>query len=629
MNLPIPQRCGKARVVLQATLIALVTAWVYLPAARGGWIWDDFTEIVRNPVVRAPAGIRDIWLAPSGPDYFPLKTSVEWLEFRLWGDSPAAFHWVSISLHALSAILLWLVLRRMGVRCAWIGGMIFAVHPLAVESVAWNSELKNTLSMSLVLLAALVYLRSRIFEQEGREETGRSGSTLRVIAYVGSIGLFILAMLAKSSVVMFPAIILLHAWWKRGRVLRSDLVASAPYFAVSLVLGLVTVAFQEHRAIAGADLAMGGLAARAAEAGKAVFFYLGKALVPVGLSPNYPETHPGHPGPGDFLPWLAIAAGLLLLAKLPRNRGALLGAGVFLLNLLPVLGLVPMAYLRISWVADHFAYLSLLGLAGLAAAAIGSLPESLPFRSLALVIVGCLAWQARSYARTYASDEVFWTTTLARSPDSWTAHNDLGMIREGQGRQSDAIAHYKAALRLKPDYLPARANLGNALSKSGDFGAAAAEYESVVAANPGFPGIQDELAFARYRIGNDLGNSGRYSEAIDSYEEALRHKPGYAEALANLGLALANAGRTSEAIARLGEALRLKPDYAQAQAYLGFALAAAGRAAEAITHYEAALALDPADADVHYNLALVLRQSGRGAEADAHFREAQRLGAGH
>ena len=145
MNLPILQRCGNARVVLQATLIALVTAWVYLPAARGGWIWDDFTEIVRNPVVRAPAGIRDIWLAPSGPDYFPLKTTVEWLEFRLWGDNPAAFHWVSIGLHALSAILLWLVLRRMGVRCAWIGGMIFAVHPLAVESVAWNSEKEHAL----------------------------------------------------------------------------------------------------------------------------------------------------------------------------------------------------------------------------------------------------------------------------------------------------------------------------------------------------------------------------------------------------------------------------------------------------------------------------------------------------
>ena len=448
-------------------------------------------------------------------------------------------------------------------------------------------------------------------------------------------------MLAKSSVVMLPAVILLHAWWKRGRVLRSDLVASAPFFGVSLVLGLVTVAFQEQRAIAGADLAMGGLAARSAEAGKAVFFYLGKALVPTGLIPNYPPWNPGHPGLADFVPLAGIAACIFLVAcacslrwsaisgRAAPLRGALFGLGFFLLNLLPVLGFAPMAYLRISWVADHFAYLSLLGLAGLAAAAVGSLPNATLSRLLALIIVGCLAWQARAYAAIYSSDEAFWTYTLARNPDSWTAHNDIGMIREGQGRQHEAVAHYQAALRLEPDYLPARANLGNALSKAGDFGAAAAAYERVIAVNPGFPGVQDELAFARYKLGNALGNSGRYDEAIQSYAEALRHKPGYAEARANLGLALANAGRSQEAIAQLEEAVRVNPGYALAQAYLGFALAGTGRLPEAINHYEAALALNPGDADIHYNLALALRQAGRGADAEAHFREAQRLGTGH
>ena len=209
----------RRREILLAAALVAITFLAYLPAMRGGFIWNDDTFLTRNPLIKTPDGLRRLWFTTDPPDYFPLTSTSLWLEWRLWGMNPARYHVVNVLLHALSAVLLWRVLKRLKAPGAWLAGLIFAVHPVNVESVAWITERKNTLAMVLYMASLLAYLK---FDEDG---------ALR--AYVVTLGLFLLALLAKTSVIMLPAVLLLCAWWRRGRIGRKDILRATPFAAVS------------------------------------------------------------------------------------------------------------------------------------------------------------------------------------------------------------------------------------------------------------------------------------------------------------------------------------------------------------------------------------------------------------
>jgi hypothetical protein len=318
------------RVALQAALIVLAGWFVFSPALHGTWLWDDEALITQNPDIRDPAGLGKIWCQPAGGDYFPLTSTIEWVQWRLWQDNPAGYHFSSLGFHLLSALPLWRLLRQLGLRQAWFGGLIFAIHPVVVESVAWIAEQKNTASLPLLLASMSFYL-----DYDRRQRRLDYG-----LAWL----LFVAALLGKTSVVMLPGVILLYHWWKEGQITRRNLMASLPFFAASLVLGLVTVWFQLHRAAAGWTIPMGGLASRTASAGLALLFYFSKCVFPVGLAPVYPRWVVEPPSPVQFLPWFAIVAGLIWCwtKRATWGRHVLFGFGFFLINLAPVLGFIPM-----------------------------------------------------------------------------------------------------------------------------------------------------------------------------------------------------------------------------------------------------------------------------------------------
>jgi Flp pilus assembly protein TadD len=535
---------------------------------RGGWLWDDNNEVTENRILRDPDGLARLWFSPTGPDYFPLKSTWQWLEWQLWGPRPAGYHAASLGLHLLSALLVWQLFRRLGLRWAWLGGLLFAVHPLAVESVAWAAELKNTLSLPLLLLAMLGYLK---YDDSGYA----SGARRR--AYLGSLLCFLLAMLAKSSVVMLPAVLLLYAWWKRGRLAGRDLSAAAPFFAVSLALGLVTLRFQQHVAIGGWTIDAGSPLLRLVRAGAAIGFYLQKAFAPAGLSPLYPQWSFPPLSPIVILHGLELIA-LLSLGWIYRaswGRHLLFGIGFFAINLLPVIGLVPISYMHYSWVADHFAYISIIGAAGLLAAGAGALARTAPGWSkpvigAAAILAALFALQSRLYAGTFHDSETLWTRVLADDPASWAAHYNLGFALAQAGRRPEGIAHYEAALRLKPD-----------------------------------------LAEAQNSLGIALAQQGHLPEAIEHLREALRLNPDYAQAHVNLGTAWSLLGRVPEEIMEYRTALRLNPDDAPAQIHLGVTLLQAKRPAEAIPCFEAALRLDPGAGMVRQYLDYARQQAAR------------------
>jgi len=628
-NPAVPRRSALGTAGRSAVLVA-AAGWVYGPSAHGGWIWDDSLEVSQNPVLRDPAGLGKIWFAPGGTDYFPFKTTVQWVAWRLWGDRAAAYHGLNVGLHLLGAFLFWrllVVLARPAAAAgpaasapcadfAWLGALLFLVHPLAVESVAWISELKNTLSLALLLGASLAYLA---YDERGR----------RAPPYLLALLGFTLAMLSKSTVAMFPFVILLHAWWRRGRIDRRDLLSSAPFFAVSAGLGLVTIWFQSHRAIADLPLGVGGWASRLAAAGLAVAFYLVQGVVPRALLPIYPRWAVDPPSAWQFLPWLGLAAILFWLwtKRASWGRTALFGLGWFLLNLVPILGFVPFAYQRTAWVADHFAYLSLPGLLGLAAAGLGAWAARMSgVRSRLLLGAGtalALLWaaQSRGYAEVFRSNEALWTYALRGNPDAWMAQNNLGQAYFAQHRLAEAGTHFQRALELNPDDAGAHFNLGLIRLDGGRAPDAIEEFRTALRLRPAFPEAENWL-------GNALARAGRLNEAVEAYRSALRIESGYAQAHANLGFALIELGRPGEAVGELQRALELNPDDALAHANLGDLLAQARRPAEAIREYEAALRFGIETRQVRNNLGSLLAQAGRLPEAESQFRAALRLAPG-
>jgi tetratricopeptide (TPR) repeat protein len=277
------------------------------------------------------------------------------------------------------------------------------------------------------------------------------------------------------------------------------------------------------------------------------------------------------------LSWIALAALAAACWRWRRTWGrhAILGLGFFALNLLPVIGLVTISYNHYSWVADHFAYLSIIGLVGLASAGAGAFAQGGPagrgIAAGAAVLVAVLfAADSHRYARVFHSSDTLWRRALERDPASWAAHYNLGYADAQAGRLADGVSQYEAALRIRPDFAEAQNTLGIALAQE-----------------------------------------GRLPEAIAHLRAAVRLDAAYAEAHANLGLALAITGRLPEAVAEYGLALRLNPADTKARIKLGLALLQENRPAEAIPCFEEVLRLDPGAAGVPAYLDYARRQAGK------------------
>jgi tetratricopeptide (TPR) repeat protein len=575
-----------------AAAIVLSTLWIYGPALRGQWLWDDDLEISGNALLRDAGGWWRGWVAPSGMDYFPLKSTAQWLEWRLWGDRVIGYHLANVALHGVGALLLWRLFAKLfaGSRSggAWAGAFLFAIHPVAVESVAWISEFKNVLSLPPLLLAAIAWVDSY------RTEAGRA----RTAAQLRSLAWFVVAMLCKTTVVMFPAMLLLYAWWRRGRVGWGEARRTLPFFAVSLALGAVTLRFQEVHAI-GLAGAMPGLGARFTQAGWSALSYLGAAVWPFRLSAEY---LPAEAAWQLWAGWLALAVLLLglLAAPWPWRRHALLGLGWFFGNLAPVLGLLPMAYLRIAPRADHLAYVPLAGIAGMAGAALAG--KAIPRLRYALIGAAglVLAWASHSYASAFRNSEALWTLALRRSPGAWLACNNLGRELLRQGRAEEAVPLLEEAAARGPISAEVLANLGAAYERLGRTADARAKYEAAIRADPGFAGAYFDLGEICLR----LGEPRRAEEALRT---AVRISPNSAAIRNDLGVALSRQGRFAEALNAFQAAQRLDPALADAWLNAGNALARLNRDEEALACYREALRLDPQNAAARHNLAAVER----------------------
>ncbi len=595
---------------LRAGLILLVTFLAYMPALHAGFVWDDHQNVTDNRLLQTAEGLKQTWLEPGASfQYYPLTYTVFWTEYHLWGLRPVGYHAVNILLHALSAILLGLLLSRLSVPGAWLAGLIFAVHPLQVESVAWVTELKNVLSGLFFLGALLAYLD---FLERRRWRWG---------FYSLALLLFLLALLGKTSTVSLPIVILVVLWWKRGRVKAEEAWAVAPFFLAAVPLGLLTTWVEKHYVGAQGTEWQMTLVERCLVAGRVVWFYAGKLVWPNPLMFVYPRWQINAAVWWQYL-FPAASAGVLLVFWLLRRRW---GKGPFVALLFyvgmvaPVPAFFNLYFMHYSYVADHFAYLGSMGLIALGAAGVTVAVRNRVARTAVavpvLVVFGTLSWQ---HCRVFKNEETLWRDTIARNPQCWVANNDLARALIEEGRMQEGIEYFEEALRIKPDAPEAHTNLGKALEKAGRVKEAISHYEQAIR-------IQPDYFEAHYNLGNVLLQGGKPEEAIAHYKEALRINPDYAEVHNNLGDALLQTGKREDAVAQYREALRLRPDYAMAHNNLGSIFLQIGRVQDAISQCEEALRIDPDYAKAHYNLGNALVEQGKLNEAIGHYEQVLRL----
>lgn len=585
---------------------------VYFPALGGQFLWDDSGHVTRADL-QSWAGLGRIWFEfGATQQYYPVLHSAFWLEHRLWGDATLPYHLANVALHAGVAFLFGLTLRRLALPFAWLAAALFLLHPVAVESVAWISEQKNTLSALLYLGAALAYLR---FDRDRRPAQ-----------YAVAAGLFLLALLTKTVTASLPAALLVVFWWQRGKLdWRRDVLPLLPWFAAGAALGLITAHFERVLIGAqGADFAL-GLPTRTLLAGRVVWFYLGKLLWPSSLLFIYPRWKLDSASAGQwfFLIAALLTLGVLIFVACHGRRGPLAAGLLFAGTLFPVLGFFNVFPFVFSYVADHFQYLASLGFFALVAAGAAEAGRTFPrtvriAAGLILLLLGTLAWRQ---SRIYRSATALFEATLRENPDAWLAHHNLAIMLAGSGHPEAAIPHVEAVIRLRPSYAPAENNLGDDLLR----------LERPADAIPHFKRaleLQADYAVARCNLGVALAMLGRNEEAIPHFQEALRLNPSYGEAELNWGLALMLTRRFPEAGPHFEKAIQLEPTSAYFQLTYGRALSGANQPGAAVPHLEAATRLDPNSAEAEGELASVLGRLGRPTEAAVHAQRARALQSG-
>jgi tetratricopeptide (TPR) repeat protein len=599
-------------------------------AENPGFIWDDEDYVLQNPHLPDPQGLKRIWLQrEESPQYYPLVFTTFWLEYRLWGGpdangklKAAGYHVTNILLHAVNALLVWGVLRRLRFRGAFAVAAVFALHPFCVESVAWVTERKNVLSLFFYLLAM-----HALFRWEERTDGRRW-------AWWGlAFGLFLLGLFSKTVIASLPVAMVILRWWRRRPLTAGYVLPLVPFLLLGFGMGQLTAEHEKDIVLWG-DIGPNwqlSFADRILIAGRALWFYMGKILWPHPLVFNYPRWNLDA---GSITQWLwplaaLVGAGWLIYHARRGRRGLLAGGLFYAVALFPALGFVNVAPMRFSFVADHFAYLASLavmtvavglvvegfdrlrGRRGEAAVQAASPPgspgrtgsphgqgalevpaASLPKLALAilavmLIVLGGLTWKQTSI---YRDIEFLWRDTIAHYPESHLARINLGVLLRRRGEIEEARTQFAQVLKDWPDWPWTRSraltNLGNLEQQAGHLDEAIRLFREASA-------VQPVALEPRYNLANALLRKGALEDAIRSFETLLEEHPEHVQARYNLGYALEQLGRIDEADAHYAQVTRLAPAFALGWTGMARVAQRKGSPERAVDCYRQARRLDP------------------------------------
>jgi Flp pilus assembly protein TadD/uncharacterized membrane protein YfcA len=560
----------------QPLLILVLTLLAFAPALTGGFIWDDDDYVTHNPNLHSLAGLRDIWLSPpSSPQYYPLVHTSFWIENHLWGLHPTGYHVVNVLLHATASVLLWRVLRRLEVPGALLGACLFAIHPVQVESVAWVTERKNVLSAVFYFASAVAFLKS---------DTDRR-------AYRQALFWFVCALLSKTVTCTLPAALVLILWWKRGRVDRRDWLRLAPMFVLGAALGAFTAYWERDWVRAVGPEWNYSWVDRVLIAGRAVWFYASKLVLPVGLSFIYPKWTIDPRAAWQWAFPAGVIAALFVLWRMRDRwgRGPLVATLIFAGTLVPALGFFNIYPMRYSLVADHFQYHACAALLALIAAGIHRHLFKLPAPARYGVFLAPLLVLTMVRSSVFRTSESLWRDTLAKNPNSWMVHLNLARTLRNTN-PDEAALHFRRQVELAPELAETHWNYASSLFQSGQLDAAIAEYTRAIDLGG------NELPQAYVGRGQALLAVPNVPAAIADFRTAVDLKPDYAAGYNWLGTALAKDRQTDAAIAAYAHAIDLDPALAEARVSLAALLVRKGELDAARKQFDIAVRIDPSKA---------------------------------
>jgi protein O-mannosyl-transferase len=613
-----------------AAALAAIVAVAYMPVSRAQLIWDDGENVTTNETLRSWDGLRQMWLIPQSiQQYYPLMYTTYWVEYHLWGLDPLGYHLVNVALHAAASVLVWRLLVRLRVPGAWLAAVLFAVHPVAVESVAWVTERKNVLSLCLALSSMLAYFRFTLPEDAPQNA---AMPARRWLWYGLAIVLFAMSLFAKTVVVTLPAVLLVIYWWQRGRLSWRDAAPLVPFVLLSLILGLVTMWMETHHVGAQGDDWSLTFLERFLLAGRALWFYLGKLLWPRPLVFLYPRWQiDSHSWWQYLFPAAALLWPLALwLVRHKIGRGPLAAVLIYSGVLVPALGFFNIYFTRYAQVADHFQYhasVALFALVGAAAARVTAGLRTDAYRiaatcmALVLIVLGTLTYRQTFVYRdlvTLLSD------IIDQNPQNWMPYANLAEHRDAEGRYDDAAQLLRTCIALCQDQgitgtrlFDVERKLGFVLMEAGQFDDANIQFAKALDLRP----FDWRVLYGQ---GMALASLDRWSEAMLRFEKALSADPNYAEGHYGLALALRHQGDPDEAFDHFQKAVQLDPTDPLSHFELANMLALRGNLREAAGHYAQTVRSRPEHADAWHNLGVLTKDLGDPDKAIEYLREALR-----
>lgn len=587
--------------------IVILTAAAYVPAMQADFIWDDDVYVTKNPLVIFPGGLKKIWFSLDSPSqYFPLVYSMFRVEYALWGLNPVGYHVVNISLHVINALLVWAVLSYLRVRGSWLAAVLWALHPVNVESVAWITERKNTLSTLFYLLAIIAWVK--FIDKETKRAWGY---------YVLSLGLYALALFAKTTACTLPVALFLIWWLRRNKAIEGHphglnhnlvgkhkaaassfandgiarrIIQLVPFLALGFTMGLISIWWeQHHQGTAGPEFAFTPVE-RLLIASRAIWFYIAKLIWPARLAFSYPRWDINASDPNQYIWIVACIVAVVLLWKWRQSLGKeSLAAIIFFVSALaPTLGFISIYTFKYSFVADHYQYVACIGPIALFSGAIISRfkARNVLRNAIPAVIISVLAILTWRQAHIYRNEEVLWRDTIAKNPKSSMAYNNLANYLANNQRLDEALVIFGEVLKRRPKDPNSYYNIAGVLMAQGYIEQAKEWYLKSLEIDPSFGRSHANLAVI-------LNMEGKLSEAISHLQKAAAFVPNNPEIRYNLACLLAEQGDLDGAIEQYREAVRLAPWMVEAQCHLGQNLLRIGRVKEAISHFETALRFKP------------------------------------
>jgi protein O-mannosyl-transferase len=610
-----------------------VTLALFAHACGNGFVgYDDDDYVVRNPHVQAGPtweGIRWAFTTVHASNWHPLTWFSLQLDARLYGMRPWGFHLTNVVLHAVNTALLFLVLRFL-TGTFWrsvLVALLFGVHPVHVESVAWVAERKDILSTLFWLLTMAAY--------------GHYAARPVLSRYLLVVVSLALGLLAKPMLVTLPCVLLLLDYWPLCRVMkkgsgpflpgkkgpdpffitrRAALLEKLPLMALAAASCVVTV-FAQREGKSVMPLEELPLLDRLANAIVAYVRYLEMAVWPQRLAVFYPHPHGNLPAwqvGGALL--LLTAVTLLALRGARRYPYAPVGWLWYLGTLVPVIGLVQVGEQAL---ADRYTYVPFIGLF---LAAVWGANDLLAAWGVRRAVAGVLAGAVLllltvatyQQVRVWHDRQTLWEHALEVTEDNYLAHNHVGIMLTEKGRLDAALAHFQEGVRIHPRSALSHNNLALVLGRQGHEEEALEHFREAVRLNPRY-------AEAHYNLGIALLGQGKLEEAAEQLAAAVEMDPAYGEAHNNLGIALAGQGRNDEARLHFATAVQLNPQNAEALNNLGRAFENEGAWPQAVECYRKAVRLRPGAIVFRCNLAYALHEAGRSEEAAAAYRDALQL----